>query len=245
MGEHWLVTYSRKIQDDISSRVIVHFVDDEQENSLLNDIENFPHAFVLACCMDRQMAAERAWRIPCIVRNHCKEFSIEELASYPLEWYKKIFAENNLHRFNDKMAEVFYNAVQRIHTVYEDDASLIWADNPSSGAVVYRFLQFGGVGIKIATMAANILARQFNIPFSDYYSIDISPDVHVIRLFRRAGLVEGEPSRESVVYKARELCPEYPGIVDGACWRIGREYCHPVNPNCNLCPVAEFCPKNI
>ena len=42
--------------------------------------------------------------------------------------------------------------------------------------MVYRFLEFNGVGPKIASMAANILAREFKIPFADYFSIDISAE---------------------------------------------------------------------
>ena len=240
--EHWLVTYSRTVNEQISSGTSIPGLTDE-ENRLVNDIDHYPHAFVLACCMDRQISSDRAWRIPCVVKNLCKEFTIEELASLPPEWYRQVFEENSLHRFNEIMADTFYDAVLRIRDEYGGDASRIWANRPSSAAVVYRFLQFKGVGVKIATMAANILAREFGVPFSDYYSIDASPDVHLIRVFRRTGLVRGAASRDEVIYKAREICPEFPGIVDGACWRIGREHCHPSNPDCAHCPVKENCPK--
>ncbi|MGE4385268.1 MAG: hypothetical protein AB7E39_05340 [Endomicrobiaceae bacterium] len=42
---------------------IVHFIDDIPTNKILNDLENYPHMFVLACLMDRQIKAERAWAI--------------------------------------------------------------------------------------------------------------------------------------------------------------------------------------
>ena len=242
--EHWLVEYSRKVNASFDGSE-VYFLENPAENALLNDLEHYPHAFVLACCMDRQVSSDRAWRIPCIIRNLYKEFTVDELASIPLEEYQRIFRENSLHRFNDAMAEIFYKAVWRLKTQYGGDASRIWSNNPSSAAVVYRFLEFDGVGVKIATMAANILARQFKVPFSDYYSIDISPDVHVFRVFQRTGLTKPGATRDAVIYKARELCPEFPGITDAACWRIGRGFCHASSPDCERCPVTEYCPKLI
>lgn len=239
--KHWLVEYSEEFSKNTES-IEVHFLDDFEDNAFLNDIVNFPHAFVLACCMDRRIKADRAWRIPCIVRKSlCKSFAIDDLSKIPLEEYTNFFNRNSLHIYNNDMAEIFYKAVHRIKNHYDGDASCIWSNCPSSAAVVYRFLQFDGVGLKIATMATNILARQFNIPFSDYYSIDISPDVHIQRIFKRAKLVSNDATREEIVYKARELNPEYPGIVDAACWNIGREYCHAVNPSCNTCPISAYC----
>lgn len=98
---------------------------------------------------------------------------------------------------------------------------------------------------KIATMAANILARQFKIPFSDYYSIDISPDVHILRVMRRTGLVDNNADLDSIIYKARELNPEFPGIIDFSCWEIGRTWCRPSNPNCNECIINSECKKRV
>lgn len=223
----------------------VQFVDNEESNALLNDIINYPHAYVLACCMDRQVNSEIAWMIPFKIKNLFGSFDMDILSSKSIEDYKNVFVVNNLHRFNETMANVFYNAIQKIHTEYQDDASIIWTGSPSSAAVVYRFLQFDGVGIKIATMATNILARQFKIPFSDYYSIDVSPDVHVRRVLNRMNLVEKDASNEKIIYKARELCPDFPGIIDFSLWEIGRTWCRPNNPQCENCIVSSECPKNI
>jgi endonuclease III len=110
---------------------------------------------------------------------------------------------------------------------------------------VYRFLEFKGCGIKIATMATNLLARILRIKFSDYYSIDISPDVHIKRVLARMGFVPYDPSPEMVIYKARELHPEYPGIIDFSCWEIGKTWCRPTNPDCSNCIVKCDCKKVI
>lgn len=94
-------------------------------------------------------------------------------------------------------------------------------------------------------MAANILARQFKIPFSDYYSIDISPDVHILRVLRRTGLVSKNADIESIIYKARELNPEFPGIIDFSCWEIGRKWCRPQNASCSECIIRSGCEMKI
>lgn len=223
---------------------IVHFVENNDEaNGILNNLEKYPHAYVLACLMNRQIKAERAWVIPYAIYKELNSFLLDDLAKIGLPELKRIFNSNKLHRFNDTMALVFHDAVLKIKNEYEGNAASIWSNNPSSSAVVYRFLEFKGGGIKISTMAANILARQFRIPFSDYYSIDISPDVHIIRVMKRMGFVPSDATNDMVIYKARELNPEFPGIIDFSCWEIGRKWCRPRTPNCVDCIVTSECKK--
>lgn len=222
----------------------VHLTGNPKYDTLLNDLENIPHAFVLACLMDKQIQAERAWKIPCILMEKWGT-DIDVLNAVSLEAYSSFFNERKLHRFNNNMAEVFKSGVQRIVGRYGGDASLIWKGTPGSAKVIYDFLQFRGAGIKIATMAANILARQFQIEFSDYCSIDVSPDVHVRRVMRRMELVEDIEDTDSVIYRARELNPEFPGIIDFSAWEIGREYCRPAHPRCDCCVARAECAKRL
>lgn len=220
-------------------------------NELLNPLGAYPHAFVLGCVMDRQTKAENAWQVPWIVFKALGRFDIDYLAISSDEIHK-IFKEQVKHRFKDIMADLFCCAVKRIQRDYDGDASRIWNDKPSSGLLIYRFLQFKGVGIKIATMATNILMRRFGVELRDRRSIDISPDVHTVRVFQRLGLTSFDKdneikAREGTMYMARAINPEYPGIFDYPCWFVGSHFCDAQGPKCKKedgqCPFFSFCPS--
>lgn len=225
-----------------SPKKLVEFTREQNADLLLNDLEEHPHAFVLACVMDRQVKAERAWIIPYRIYEKLKDFSMQKLCKLSQKKIRHLMTKpESLHRFV-MMAGYFYFAVQRIQTEYAGDASLIWTGKPSSAEVVYRFLEFDGVGPKIATMAANILARDFKIPLSDYFSIDISADVHIKRVFSRLGLCPENTTVEQVIYRARALHPKFPGMMDLPCWEIGRNWCKSRKPNCVECYMKDLCP---
>jgi endonuclease III len=212
-------------------RQTIQFTKNQQADVLLNDLDNHPHAFVLACIMDRQIKAEKAWLIPYRILERLNDFSMEALHRLSRADVNRLMTEPEpLHRFVDKMSGFFHSAIQRIAQEYASNASRMWTGKPSSAEVVYRFLEFDGVGPKIASMAANILAREFKVPLTDYFSIDISADVHVRRVFSRLGLCKPDASVEQIIYKSRALYPEFPGMMDFPCWEIGRNWCKARGP---------------
>lgn len=103
---------------------------------------------------------------------------------------------------------------------------------------------FNGIGQKKASMATNILVRDLGIQARDKSGIDVSYDMHVRRVFLRTGLAEID-DENTVIQSARELNPEYPGGLDLPIWDIGRGWCHPIEPECDECPIKNVCPKII
>ncbi|MEP0761616.1 MAG: iron-sulfur cluster loop [Chloroflexota bacterium] len=227
-----------------SPRTFVEFSGDQHADTLLNDLETTPHAFVLACIMDRQIKAELAWLIPYRVAQKLGNFEFKTLVALDGATITELMTTPKpLHRFPEEMALNFHSAIQMIAKKYGGRASGIWEDKPSSAEVVYRFLEFRGVGPKIATMAANILVRNFKVELSDYYSIDISVDTHVRCVFRRLGLVPTDASSEQIIYRARALSPQFPGLLDLPAWEIGHLWCKSEVPDCTLCYMSQLCPK--
>jgi endonuclease III len=158
-----------------SESSFLEFSSNKEYNTLLADIEHYPHAFVIGCLMDRQVKAEVAWGIPFHLLQQLGDFHFSTLACLSQDdCITHMTSPAPLHRFPTVMGQNLFFTVQRIKDQYGGDASNIWKGNLSSAEIVCRFLQFAGVGPKIATMATNILARDFKIPMSDYYSIDIS-----------------------------------------------------------------------
>ena len=240
-----LLKISKKEFEQQRGSVSYNGTPNKKANQLIGDLKKHPHAFVLACIMDRQINGDRAFGIPYKFSQILGSFEFKRLLKLTPHQIEKIFTDNNLHRFNKIMAKNFYSGIQRIHNQYNDNAVNIWNEKPGSATVVKRFLEFDGAGIKIATMAANILARELKVSFKDYYSVDISADVHVKRVFRRIGLINEDASIEELIYTARELNPKYPGILDLSAWKIGRYWCRPKNPICQKCALNKSCPKII
>ena len=222
----------------------VAFAGDPDADALLNDLDGNPHAFVLGCLMQRRTKVEKAWLIPHLMRERIGSFEFSVLSTLTVEKVTALMREPTpLHRFPAKMGRVFQLGVQHIAERYTGDASLIWQGRPSSAAVVWRFLEFHGAGPKIATMAANILVRDMKVPVSDTYSIDMSADVHIRRTSGRLGIVHAGATDDELIYAARELSPDYPGIFDLPLWEIGRTWCHPKAPECERCWLRPHCPS--
>ena len=222
----------------------MHYSDVKEANDLVLDLENTPEAFFIGCLMDRRIKAERAWTIPWIIKQHFSTLDIKSLGQYSLWIWQKFFNEKNLHRTNNVMAELLYLAIKKVNTEYDGDVRNIWNDTADAKIIVDRFMAFKGIGVKIATMAVNILYRDYNLPLDDLSGLDISPDVQVLKVFYRLGLIDDRSNIDSVIQKARELNPEFPGIFDLGAWEIGRRYCHEKTPDCKQCPLNLVCRRN-
>ena len=223
-------------------RTTVPFTGDRAANALVNDLEHYPHAFVFGCLVDRQVVADWAWRLPALVRDRLGSFDIGSLATLDeADWVRLLREPTPAHRMPETMATVLFRATGRLVSQYGGDAARIWSDTPTSARLVRRFLEFHGAGPKIATMAANILVRDFRITLADHRYIDISADVQVKRVMARLGFVEADPSEDVVIYAARELNPEFPGIFDLPLWELGATLCRPRKPACEKCRFAPLC----
>ena len=99
--ENELLRIAQKHYEDQDGFAIL--VDDEEQNMFLNNLKEYPHAYVLGCIMDKQIKAEKAWKIPYKVYKELGRFDIDFLSNISLEKYKELFENGSYHRFNDSL----------------------------------------------------------------------------------------------------------------------------------------------
>jgi len=210
-----------------------------EADTLIKDIHNNPEAFFIGCLMNRRIKAEKVWTIPLLLKQKLGTIKFSELKEYTLENWISLFQNNRIHIDNKGMAKVLFLGIRKVNNEYNSDPSNIWKNQNDAKILVTKFQEFHGIGEKIGTMAVNILLRDFKFKINNLSGIDISPDIQVMKVFKRLGLVNTENTKDTIL-AARKLNPDFPGIVDLAAWEIGRDYCHE-NPNCNACPLQSYC----
>ena len=111
-------------------------------------------------------------------------------------------------------------------------------------------------------MVVLLLEKVFKIKFSDrdHKAMNVKPDVHVIRVLSRLDLmheslaspdknIDPDCKRNSssegklAIRVTRRMYPDFPAKLDTALWRIGKNWCHALSPDCVQCPVDDLCPK--
>jgi uncharacterized HhH-GPD family protein len=215
------------------------FTQEPAANSLV--IDN-PFAFLLGVLFDQGITAERAWRAPYDLRLRLGHLDPHRMSIETEQVSAAISKAPALHRFTDRMPRWVSAVSRRVVERYHGDAATIWASTPRAADLAARLRTFPGIGQKKAAMAVEILARDLRIPIGDLSGSDIAYDVHVRRVFLRAGLARYD-DLDHMVDVARVLHPQRPGELDFPTWIIGRQWCSPALPNCTQCPLAQVCPR--
>jgi uncharacterized HhH-GPD family protein len=201
-----------------------------------------PFAFLVAVILDEGIKAERAWRGPWLLRQRLGHLDPDRVRR-DWEGVRAAVAQPPaLHRFVDVMARAIQSAGERVCTVYNGDASRIWAPGSTAREVDDRLQGFQRIGQKKAAMAVEILIAQMDIALEGLSGTDIAYDVQVRRVFLRTALADRDDLR-TMINVARELEPERPGLLDLPAWFVGREWCHPHDPDCDSCPLTDVCPR--
>lgn len=200
-------------------------------------------AFLFGVIFDQGVRAEVAWSAPYELRKRFGHFNVCKMAEMTdAEIESIICGEKKLHRFWKTTGKRIVDAAKKVVQEYGCDAAKIWSDLPKAEDLERRFREFDGIGQKKASMAVNILARDFGVPIQNWSGIDVSNDVMIRRVFLRAGLATRD-TEEAIIEAGRKLNPDYPGALDHPAWIIGREYCLNSAPLCSSCPLNDICPK--
>ena len=211
---------------------------DELDGETRTLIQGNPFAFLIAVAFDRGMRWEKAWRIPAEIKlKGCLDPAqlaskgepeliglLEDLAVRP-RWGV------------EQGAKTLSDAARLVWERFGGDAGAIWRD-ASPGEVEKTLQEIHGIGAGIASMATRILRDDFGCFRGQERQIDVKPDVHLVRVFRRLGIID---SPNEAMRTARRLNPEFPGELDWPAWQIGKHWCHPKEPDCAQCPMTGDC----
>jgi len=100
---------------------------------------------------------------------------------------------------------------------------------------IEELVKFNGVGRKTANL---VLSRGFNKPA-------ICVDVHVHRIFNRLGYVKTKNPEETEFALRKKLPVKHWIDINTLLVTHGQNICKPIKPNCEDCPIAEYCKKVI
>ena len=96
-------------------------------------------------------------------------------------------------------------------------------------------IKFNGVGRKTANL---VLAKGFGIPA-------ICVDVHVHRICNRLGYINTQTPEETEFALREKLPKKYWMDINTFLVTHGQNICKPIKPQCDICPIKEYCAKNI
>ena len=202
-----------------------------------------PFALLVAAAFDRGMPWKKAWEIPYWIKEkgmldakRLAQMSGPSLAglleSLPVK-----------PRYGCQEGAITLKDCANLVMQFGGDAGAIW-HGASPDEVEGRLQGIRGVGRGIASMAVRVLRDDFGMFRGQEQEIDMRPDTHVARVFKRTGLApSGSPT--DIVRAVRDLNPGFPDELDWPAWIIGQEWCHPSDPYCPGCPLATVCPKHM
>ena len=212
------------------------------------------NSFLLGVMLDRNVVAQRAWDAGKWINKSLGRRknvaavweNLQSMEPRRLEGFMRYgYRGRAFHRHYKRMASALRGCAGTILNKYKGDPRKIWNVQRNVGKVVDDLQQLSGIGPALSRMAVLILVRDHGLLGGKkaLKDLDIKPDIHVMRVFKRAGLIEKNGSKKDAIAAARKFAPRFPGALDPPAWEIGRSWCRPSNPKCDDCPIGSVCPR--
>lgn len=233
-----VLAYAKSMRESFGLQT---FVDAESMELLIAD----PNAFLFGLIADQSVRVETAWSLPLRLMRRLGHLDVDRIAQLPVGALATIIRSRPaLHRYPNQLAKYLTSASALLVAKYNGSASLIWAPSVNAKNIVLRLEEFDGIGHKKASLGVMLLVRDMGLTVTDTATIDIAYDMHIRRVFFRAGLSK-QDTPANVLTAARTMLPSYPGALTTPFWLIGRNWCHPSKPNCAECPIRAACAKKV
>ncbi len=224
--------------DTIAANVLLPTVVPQAAPLVAND----PYAFAIGVCLDRGTKAEIIWTIPYYIKEDLGHLDPHQIYKMSLDELASLFERlPQRPRYVNAAPRTIQDLTRIVVEECGGDAFNLWKDKRAAD-VNRTLVSIHGVGPGIANMGVLLIEKAFGVHFNDLdrARMDIKADVHTVRVLYRLGISKNETT-EAALDAARLLKPDFPGIVDGALWDLGRRYCFSSNPNCMECPMNELC----
>ncbi len=232
--------YEKEIKDDFNI-----FRGELLSIEVRDFIKNDSNAFLFGLISDQSIKAEIAWSLPYNLKNRIGYFDLNKfIENFDENSFESVLKEKPaLHRYPRNIAKYLLSASKLLVEKYEGKAENIWK-NQTAAIVIERLEEFKGISHKKAALGCLLLVRDFNVELLDKENINIVYDLHIRRIFLRAGFIEKD-TLEDVFLAAKKIYPSFPGYLTSMFWAIGRDFCRPTSPTCFLCPIRDNCQQKI
>jgi len=163
----------------------------------------------------------------------------------PEQIAETIAAPKALHRYPMRIATSLCASARQIESDWKCDIRTMWAEDECLGRdLVVRLMTLHGVGEKISNLTARVLMLNFaGVKCWDgIASLRPSPDRHVLRVFNRLGLIDGEDDVQGL-FAAAERCRPFESVACDGAWIIGLSWkCGTSDAMCRGNESGEKCP---
>lgn len=211
------------------------------------------NSFLVGIMFDQNIDYKQAWKSGNLICESLGEPFWENIKNMETRRLRGFLKYGNggkaLHKYYRKYTNKLKEAADlMLEKKYRGDPRKIWNNTKDIEKVRNKLEEIPMIGPALAKYAILCLVRDYGLigGKKSLRNIGVKPDIHLVRVFKRSGLVENNATHKDIDDITKILAADFPGILDPPAWKIGREWCRPRKALCDAnpsCPINDVCPK--
>lgn len=212
-------------------KVIQPFIQNNFElEKILSDINKNSHLIFSIIFFDDEFIDGKIEMLPLELKKEFKKISLQDLANYDFEKYRKFF-DKFLKEISDLKIKNFIKMMKKINDESNSNMSNFWKNDISSKELKNKLIKISGLDEEKINLFLIILVNKYYVKLSDYSAINITNDAYIKSAMCAIGMINHNASYEEMVKTCMRINPDFPGLFDSFLWMIGKYIINENNDN--------------